>query len=73
LVAAWAAAGKTPAPTVRESSPPAGEIPDDIDELRRLHDQENAPPGPHVMPQPPMDEGCRCCAFCRPGCAGKRR
>jgi len=49
LVAAWTAAGKTPAPTVRESSPPAGDTPDDIDELRRLHDSPSAPPGPHSL------------------------
>jgi hypothetical protein len=50
LVAAWAAAGKTPAPTA-QSSPPADGMPDDIDELRSRHDQENVPAGPHVMSQ----------------------
>jgi hypothetical protein len=35
---------------VRESSPPAGDMPDDIDELRRLHDSPSAPPGPHSLP-----------------------
>jgi hypothetical protein len=56
MVDAWAAAGMGPGPTARESSPPAGHTPDDIDELRSRHDQENAPPGPHVMPQPLVDE-----------------
>jgi hypothetical protein len=27
-------------------------MPDDIDELRRHHDSEHAPPGPHSLPQP---------------------
>jgi len=51
LVAAWSAAGRAPAPTA-QSSPPAGLMPDDIDELRSHHDSASAPPGPHVMPQP---------------------
>jgi hypothetical protein len=62
LIAAWAAAG-SPAPTA-QSSPPAGDMPDDIDELRGLHDSPSAPPGPHVMPR---------ATLCRPGCAGERR
>ncbi len=58
LVREWGNAGK--APTTRASSPPdlspIGEkspalMPDDIVD-RSHHDQENAPPGPHVMPQP---------------------
>jgi hypothetical protein len=54
LVDAWSKAGKAPTPGA-QSSPPTGEMPDDhID--RSCHDQENAPSGPHVMPQPPMDE-----------------
>jgi len=52
LVDAWSKAGRAPAV---QNSPPTGEMPDDnID--RNCHDQENAPSGPHVMPQPPMDE-----------------
>jgi hypothetical protein len=51
LVAAWSGAGKTAAPTVPILSP-AGDMPDDIHELRSCHDQEHAPPGPHAMPQP---------------------
>jgi hypothetical protein len=56
IVAAWEAAGKAPATKAHGSSPPAGHMPDGIDELRSRHDQENAPPGPHVMPQPLVDE-----------------
>jgi hypothetical protein len=51
LVDAWGAAGKTPAPTA-QSSPAAAQMPDDIDELRGLHDDEHAPAGPHVMSPP---------------------
>jgi|GEM_PF-2764794 hypothetical protein len=51
LVAAWEAAG-SPAPTAEESLPPAGDMPDDIDELRSHHDSEHAPPGPHNLPKP---------------------
>jgi hypothetical protein len=47
LVAAWEAAGKSPAPKT-QSSPAAAQMPDDIDELRRLHDSPSAPPGPHI-------------------------
>jgi len=49
LVAAWEAAGKAPAPKT-QSSPPADLMPDDIDELRRHHDNPHAPPGPHSLP-----------------------
>jgi hypothetical protein len=45
LVAAWAAAGKTPA-TKAPSLPPDAPMPD-ID--RGRHDDPSAPPGPHVM------------------------
>ena len=48
LVKEWGAAGKPPAAKV-QSSPPAGEMPDDnID--RSHHDSEHAPPGPHSLP-----------------------
>jgi hypothetical protein len=53
LVDAWSKAGKSPAPTV-PSSPPAGDTPDDIDNLRSHHDSEHAPPGPHSLPNPSM-------------------
>jgi hypothetical protein len=48
LVAAWAAAGRPPAPTAEESSPPDAPMAD-IDELRSQHDSPSAPAGPHVM------------------------
>jgi hypothetical protein len=54
MVAAWEAAGKAPATKAHGSSPPAGHTPDDIDELRRRHDDEHAPPGPHSLPNPSM-------------------
>jgi hypothetical protein len=44
LVREWGNAGRTPA-TKAPSSPPTGEMPDDIDELRRHHDNPHAPPG----------------------------
>jgi hypothetical protein len=50
LVAAWAAAGKMPAPKA-PSSRPAGEMPAvDID--RSHHDDPSAPPGPHSLSPP---------------------
>ena len=52
LVAAWTAAGTGPGPTTRVSPPPAGSLPDDIDDLRSHHDSEHAPPGPHSLPGP---------------------
>ena len=51
MVAAWSKAGKAPSPAVA-SSPPDADMPDDTDELRRRHDSEHEPAGPHVMPQP---------------------
>jgi hypothetical protein len=53
LVAAWSKAGQAPAPKT-QSSPAAGDTPDDIDELRRRHDSPSAPPGPHSLPYVPM-------------------
>jgi hypothetical protein len=50
MIAAWEAAGKAPA-TKAQSSPAAGDMPDDIDELRRHHDNPHAPPGPHNLPK----------------------
>jgi hypothetical protein len=50
LVAAWSVAGKAPA-TKAQSLQPDGEMLD-IDELRRRHDSEHEPAGPHVMPLP---------------------
>jgi hypothetical protein len=47
LVAAWAAARTAPAKA--PSLLPAGEMPDDIDELRSRHDNPNTPPGPHSL------------------------
>ena len=44
LVAAWSAAGKP-----RENSPPADQMPADIDDLRSRHDDPHAPPGPHNL------------------------
>jgi len=53
MVDAWSKAGRAPARTARASSlPPAAQMPDDIDELRCLHDHEHAPPGPHNLPKP---------------------
>jgi hypothetical protein len=52
MVAAWEAAGKAPASKTHEISPPAGPMPDDIDELRRHHDNPHAPPGPHNLTKP---------------------
>jgi hypothetical protein len=53
MIAAWTAAGTAPATTTRASSlPPADQMPDDIDELRRHHDNPHAPPGPHNLPKP---------------------
>jgi hypothetical protein len=53
LIAAWSKAGKAPAPKAEESLPPPDDqMPDDTDELRRRHDSEHAPAGPHVVPQP---------------------
>jgi hypothetical protein len=49
LVSEWGNAGRAPA-TKAPSSPPTGEMPDDIDELRRHHDNPHAPPGPHSLP-----------------------
>jgi hypothetical protein len=49
LVAAWSKAGQAPAPKT-QSSPAGGEMPDDTDDLRRLHDSPSAPPGPHSLP-----------------------
>jgi hypothetical protein len=51
LVAAWAAAGKTPAPTAQNSPPPAAPMAD-IDELRRRHDSPSATAGPHSLSPP---------------------
>ncbi len=51
LVREWGAAGKAPAAKA-QSSPPAGEMPDDIDELRSHHDNPHMPPGPHNLPKP---------------------
>jgi hypothetical protein len=51
LVAAWEAAGETPAPKAEESLPPVGHMAD-ID--RSHHDSEHAPPGPHSLPKPSM-------------------
>jgi hypothetical protein len=47
MVEAWSKAGKAPAPTA-QSLPPAGDTPDDIDELRSRHDSPHAPAGPHI-------------------------
>ena len=55
MVAAWTAAGRALAPKT-QSSPPAGHTPDDIDNLRSHHDSEHAPPGPHSLRKPPMDD-----------------
>jgi hypothetical protein len=52
LVAAWEAAGKAPAPTVRESSPPDADMADIIVD-RSHHDAEDAPAGPHTLPATP--------------------
>jgi hypothetical protein len=50
LVREWGNAGKASAPKTQSS--PAGEMPDDIDELRRHHDNPHAPPGPHSLTGP---------------------
>ena len=56
MVKAWSEAGKGPA-TKTQSSPPAGYMTDDNIEIDRSHhDSEHAPPGPHSLPKPPMDE-----------------
>ena len=64
MVAAWEAAGKASASKTHESSQPAGDMPDDIDELRSHHDNPHAPPGPHSLPKPPA-------ASAAPGVTGK--
>jgi hypothetical protein len=52
MLDAWSkATAKAPA-TKAPSLPPAGTMPDHIDELRRRHDDEHAPPGPHNLSQP---------------------
>jgi hypothetical protein len=51
LVDAWSKAGRAQAPTA-QNLPPADQMPDDIDELRRHHDDPHAPPGPHNLPKP---------------------
>jgi hypothetical protein len=57
MVDAWGkAAAKAPGVKAHETLPPAGHTPDDIDNLRSQHDHEHAPPGPHDLPKPPMDE-----------------
>ena len=52
MLKAWSEAGKAPATKTHQSSPPAGSLPDDIDDLRSHHDSEHAPPGPHSLPGP---------------------
>jgi len=51
LVREWGAAGKVAAAKA-QSSPPAGDMPDDPDDLRSHHDNPSAPPGPHSLAQP---------------------
>jgi hypothetical protein len=49
LMREWGNAGRTPA-TKAQSSRPAGDMPDDADELRSHHDVEHEPAGPHTLP-----------------------
>ncbi len=51
LVKEWGAAGRAQATKVPRSTP-AGDMAEDIDELRCRHDDPSAPPGPHLMSQP---------------------
>jgi hypothetical protein len=70
LVEAWSkATAKTQAPNL----PPVGQMLDDIDELRRRHDHEHAPPGPHSLPKPPTDEDADAASSADPGVAGAAR
>jgi hypothetical protein len=51
MIAAWKVAGTGSAPKT-PGLPPAARMPDDIDELRGLHDSPSAPPGPHDLRKP---------------------
>src|SRR6267143_1057841 len=52
MPARWASfvASACACPSAAMKPMPAGEMPDDTDELRRRHDDPSAPPGPHVVP-----------------------